>query len=671
MNTRDPRLDEHHALVDALQRSLGEGTERIETHISTLLLSGGFAYKLRKPLALGFLDFSTAGRRRADCEEELRLNRRTAPQLYLDVLPVFGPAAQARFGRADEAGEPIDWLLRMRRFDNDGLLDRLAARGELTDTLIDALATRVASFHDALPASPAAYGDPQAVLSWARANFEALGGEAPAALREWTEREFARIAPLLALRRAQGFVREGHGDLHLGNIVRIDGEPLPFDGIEFNAALRHTDTMADLAFTFMDLWRHGLPRQAWRFASGYAEHTGDYGGLALLPFFAVYRALVRAQVASLRLGQAGNENASAAARAALARDLRVACELSHLPQAQPKLVLSCGLSGSGKSTVALALLQPLGAVRIRSDVERKRLAGVAITARPTDEQARQLYSRAMNTRTYARLQSLAQAAVARRPERDRRRRRAASLRARRPAGAGRGRRRTLRAGRVHGAGGRAARAHRAAHGGGPRRLRRHARGARLPARHPRAGRDRRSRPEHAHRLRRGHAGRALRGARRNAASVILDARAVLFGEFAGVGVHPVGQAQLLLGLLQRLAGLDALFAGRIHVVQRLLHGGEGAELLVAVGREPVVAVGVAHHGAAVGQRCVGQRCFVEAGLRRGVQRGFQRLHGTASFGGRVHPSPARAGRVALNQAVTRRHCRAAYCVCTTRKETDP
>ena len=409
MNTRDPRLDEHHALVDTLQRSLGEGTERIETHISTLLLSGGFAYKLRKPLALGFLDFSTAGRRRADCEEELRLNRRTAPQLYLDVLPVFGPAAQARFGRADEAGEPIDWLLRMRRFDNDGLLDRLAARGELTDTLIDALATRVASFHDALPASPAAYGDPQAVLSWARANFEALGGEAPAALRDWTEREFARIAPLLALRRAQGFVREGHGDLHLGNIVRIDGEPLPFDGIEFNAALRHTDTMADLAFTFMDLWRHGLPRLAWRFASGCAEHTGDYGGLALLPFFAVYRALVRAQVASLRLGQAGNENASAAARAALARDLRVAGELSLLPQAQPKLVLSCGLSGSGKSTVALALLQPLGAVRIRSDVERKRLAGVAITARPTNEQARQLYSRAMNTRTYARLQSLAQA----------------------------------------------------------------------------------------------------------------------------------------------------------------------------------------------------------------------------------------------------------------------
>lgn len=408
MDARDPRLAEHRTLVGALRQTLGDA-ELIETHISTLLLAGDFAYKLRKPLALGFLDFSTAERRRTDCEEELRLNRRTAPQLYLDVLPVFGPAAQARIGRAGEPGEPIDWLLRMRRFDNEGLLDRLASRGALTDAQVDTLAGRVASFHDALPASPAAYGDPQSVLGWACANFEALGSEAPAVLREWTEREFARIAPALALRRAQGFVREVHGDLHLGNIVLVDGEPLPFDGIEFNAALRHTDTLADVAFTFMDLWRHGLPRQAWRFASAYAEHTGDHGGLALLPFFAVYRALVRAQVAALRLAQTGDEAARAAAREALTRDVRVAGELSQLQHATPSLLLTCGLSGSGKSTVALALLQPLGAVRVRSDVERKRLAGMASTARPTAEQARQLYSRAMNTRTYARLQSLAKA----------------------------------------------------------------------------------------------------------------------------------------------------------------------------------------------------------------------------------------------------------------------
>ncbi len=383
-------------MAAALQAALGPGVERIETHISTLLLHGEVADKLRKPLTLPFLDFSTIAARRRDCEEELRLNRRTAPRLYLEVRPVLGSPEAPRIGEPGEAAGAIDWLLRMRRFDNEQLLDRLAARGALGDADIDALARCVADFHAALPASPAAWGAPDGVRAWARANFAALGGQAPPDLHDWTEREFERIASLLALRRAQGFVREGHGDLHLGNIVRIDGEPLPFDGIEFNPALRHTDTMADAAFVFMDLWRHGLPRGAWRFASGHAERGGDFAGLALLPFFAVYRALVRAQVAGIR-GDA----------AALQRDLRVAGELAQLRRPRPLLLLTSGLSGSGKSTVALALLQSLGAVRVRSDVERKRLAGVAVTARPTPAQASVLYGPAMTRRTYARLNGIA------------------------------------------------------------------------------------------------------------------------------------------------------------------------------------------------------------------------------------------------------------------------
>lgn len=383
-------------MVAALQAALGPDVERIETHISTLLLHGEFADKLRKPLTLPFLDFASAAARRRDCEEELRLNRRTAPQLYLEVRSVLGSPESPRIGEPGEAVGAIDWLLRMRRFDNEQLLDRLAARGALADADIDALARCVADFHAALPASPAAWGAPEGVLAWARANFAALGAQAPADLHDWTEREFERIAPLLALRRAQGFVREGHGDLHLGNIVRVDGEPLPFDGIEFNPALRHTDTMADAAFVFMDLWRHGLPRGAWRFASGYAERGGDFPGLALLPFFAVYRALVRAQVAAIR----GDG-------AALQRDLRVAGELARLRRPRPRLLLTSGLSGSGKSTVALELLQSLGAVRVRSDVERKRLAGLAATARPTPQQSGLLYGAAMTRRTYARLGTLA------------------------------------------------------------------------------------------------------------------------------------------------------------------------------------------------------------------------------------------------------------------------
>lgn len=386
-------------LVAALQAAHGPGTERIETHISTLLLHGGFADKLRKPLALPFLDFSSAAARRHDCEEELRLNRRTAPQLYLELRPVMGTPEQPRIGEPGEDAGAIDWLLRMRRFDNDLLLVRLATHGALTDAHVDALARRVADFHASLPASPAAWGEPAQVLAWARANFAALGDAAGTdlhGLHDWSEREFERIAPLLALRRAQGFVREGHGDLHLGNIVLVDGEPLPFDGIEFNPALRHTDTMADAAFVFMDLWRHGLPRAAWRFASAYAEQGGDYGGLPLLPFFAVYRALVRAQVAAIR----GDDGA-------LQRDLRCATSLAALHRARPRLLLVSGLSGSGKSTVALELLKALGAVRVRSDVERKRLAGVAVTARPTAEQAQTLYGPAMTRRTYARLNAIA------------------------------------------------------------------------------------------------------------------------------------------------------------------------------------------------------------------------------------------------------------------------
>lgn len=395
----DLTLEQHRTLVAALQAALGPGTERIETHISTLLLHGDLADKLRKPLALPFLDFSLAAARRHDCEEELRLNRRTAPQLYLDVRPVLGRPEAPRIGEpGDEAGA-IDWLLRMRRFDNDLLLDRLATRGALSDAHVDALARRVADFHAALPSSPAAWGDPAEVRAWAQANFAALGDAAGTelhGLHDWSEREFERIAPLLALRRAQGFVREGHGDLHLGNIVLVDGEPLPFDGIEFNPALRHTDTMADAAFVFMDLWRHGLPRAAWRFASAYVERGGDHGGLPLLPFFAVYRALVRAQVAAIRHDDR-----------ALQRDLRCAASLAALRRARPLLLLVSGVSGSGKSTVALELLQALGALRVRSDVERKRLAGVAVTARPTPEQARTLYGTTMTQRTYARLNAVA------------------------------------------------------------------------------------------------------------------------------------------------------------------------------------------------------------------------------------------------------------------------
>ena len=227
-------------------------------------------------------------------------------------------------------------------------------------------------------------------------------------LRRWTLEEFGRIEALLAERRAHGFVREGHGDLHLGNIVLIAGEPTPFDCLEFNEGLRHGDLMGDAAFTFMDLARHGLSEQAWRFVNQYVEHGGDVQGVVVLPFFAVYRAMVRAKVAMLRGAQAPEESADATrAVDALDRDLHLALQLSQMRQARPWLVATSGVSGSGKSSVALALAESLGGIRLRSDVERKRLHGLRPSDRPEATLVPKLYSQETTAGTYSRLAQLA------------------------------------------------------------------------------------------------------------------------------------------------------------------------------------------------------------------------------------------------------------------------
>ena len=409
------RLVEHERLVAALLRDpralAVPPAERslLHTHISSLVVAGEEVFKLRKPLALDFLDFSTPALRRHDCEEELRLNRRTAPDVYLDVLPVGGTPDAPRIGGV--AGEAaIDWVLRMRRFDDMQRLDRLADQRRIDAPLIDALALAVARFHDALPPSPPEYGRPDGVAHWALENFDALQagpagrthGPRLRTLRGWTETAYSAIAALLAERQAGGFVRECHGDLHLGNIVRIDGRPVPFDCLEFNPALRHIDVMADLAFLFMDLHRHGFAALAWRLVNAYAEHTGDYGGLATLRFFAVYRAMVRAKVALLRVEQHDRQ-----AWAAFERDLVLAETLAAPRRGPLNLVMTSGVSGSGKSTVAQMLVESLGAIRVRSDVERKRLFGLRALTRPDSAQALQLYGSEATERTYTRLRALA------------------------------------------------------------------------------------------------------------------------------------------------------------------------------------------------------------------------------------------------------------------------
>ena len=402
-------LAEHAALVAALHVQLGADA-LIETHISSVLLAGAYAYKLKKPVAFGFLDFSTLAARAHFCAEELRLNRRTAPQIYLDVQPVTGTIDAPRLGGA---GAPIEHALRMRRFDPAQGLDQVAARGELDAAHADALAAAIARLHGAAARAPAGsrFGAPATVLHWADENLAVLraGSHAAAdrarldALADITRRSFDRLRPQFAARQAEGFVRECHGDLHLGNAVLIDGAPVLFDALEFNDALRWIDVISDIAFLFMDLLDHGQAALAWRLLSGYLETTGDYDGVALLRFYAVYRALVRAKVALLRVQQPTVPPvARVRAQAGFAHYLALAETLAAAPP-RPLLVVMTGLSGSGKSTVAQQLAARLGAVRVRSDVERKRLAGLAPVARG----APALYAPQMTERTYARLRQVA------------------------------------------------------------------------------------------------------------------------------------------------------------------------------------------------------------------------------------------------------------------------
>ncbi|MCU0937811.1 MAG: AAA family ATPase [Burkholderiaceae bacterium] len=402
-------LADHAALVAALRRVLGADA-LIETHISSVLLAGDCAYKLKKPVDFGFVDFSTRDLRAHFCAEELRLNRRTAPQLYLDVQPVAGTLEAPQVGGP---GEPIDHLLRMRRFDPAHALDQAAARDELTAAHIDALATAIADLHRtaACAADDSPFGTPATVQRWVDGNLEHVRADCHAAidrarvdaLAVWTRHRFERQCGLIESRRRAGFVREGHGDLHLGNVVLIDGRPVLFDALEFNPELRWIDVVSDVAFLFMDLLDHGHSALAWRMLSGYLEATGDYDGVALLHYYAVYRALVRAKVALLRVQQPmAAPIVRVRAQRTFAHYLALAEGLAQARQS-PQLIVMTGLSGSGKSTVALELAALLGALRVRSDVERKRLAGMTATARGADT----LYAPRMTELTYERLQLLA------------------------------------------------------------------------------------------------------------------------------------------------------------------------------------------------------------------------------------------------------------------------
>ena len=412
----DAAVRSHAALVAALRDPAVyphrvDAVEVVETHISSVLLAGDYAYKLKKPVDLGFVDFSMLARRRHFCDEEIRLNRRSAPTLYLDVVPITRSRTSAAL-RIGGDGTVVDYAVRMRRFARSAQLDQMAQLGTLDAPLIDRLADTIAALHARCDVAPSdrTFGAPDEIRRWTMDNLKELQRltQDPSQrqrierLARWTESEFARRTPIFAERRASGHVRECHGDLHLGNLVLIDAEPVPFDCIEFNPQLRFIDVISDVAFTWVDLIDHGFPHFASRLLNRYMEATGDYAGLATLRFYAVYRALVRAKVALIRRGQPGTATTEREIdEQASARYVAVAESLTQA--SLPRVVLTCGVTGSGKTTVSQHLLELLGALRVRSDVERKRLAGIATTDHLHIGIGSELYDAPTTRRTYEQL----------------------------------------------------------------------------------------------------------------------------------------------------------------------------------------------------------------------------------------------------------------------------
>jgi aminoglycoside phosphotransferase family enzyme/predicted kinase len=384
----------------------GASVERIDTHASIVFLAGERAYKLKRAVLFDYLDFSTADKRHVLCEAEVQLNRRTAPSLYRGVVAITRreDGSYAVGGK----GTPVDWLVEMNRFPQEALFDRLASTGHLDLELMSPLAAAIAAFH--ISAEHRADHGGKAGMSWViegnAAGFAEFGRaclEPSASYRVTDEscRELDRRAALLEQRRESGFVRQCHGDLHLRNIVLLDGRPTLFDGVEFNDEISCTDVLYDLAFLLMDLWRRRLPRHANAVWNRYLADTGDLDGVPLLPLFLSCRAAVRAKT-SATAAQLQKDVPRRNELHGLAREyLAMAGQLLHPPD--PSIIAVGGLSGSGKSTLALGLAPLVGAVPgavvLRSDETRKRLCGVTLLEHLGPEG----YSSQVSERVYATL----------------------------------------------------------------------------------------------------------------------------------------------------------------------------------------------------------------------------------------------------------------------------
>ena len=389
--------------------------ERMDTHAAFVFLAGDRAYKIKRAIKLPYLDFSTLEKRRRVCAREVEINSRTAPELYLGTVPITREA-EGRLALGGE-GKPVEWAVEMRRFDQECLLDHLAAEGELDLALITRLADHIVAFHTA--AKPDLRVDGADVIAKVIgdtvATFEAASDVLPAdAVKRYGEAvrgALAQHSELLRQRAARGYVRRCHGDLHLRNIVMLQGEPTLFDAIEFDDKMATIDVLYDLAFLLMDLWHRGLKQHANLLNNLYFAQAGDLqdlAGLAAMPLFLSCRAAVRAMVGLHLL-----PNLAVPDRVETLEEIESYFELAGrlLRPEPPRLVAIGGLSGTGKSTIGMGLAPRFGAVpgalHLRSDVERKRLFGV----KPTEKLGQDAYRPAVSARVFHELNRKAKAAL--------------------------------------------------------------------------------------------------------------------------------------------------------------------------------------------------------------------------------------------------------------------
>ncbi len=387
--------------------------EVIETHVSWVVLTGAYAYKIKKPVNFGFLDFSTLEKRRFNCLEEVRLNSRLAPQIYLEMVSITGSPDRVEFnGR----GPVIEYAVKMVQFPQVAQLDCLPEEGGLNSAIMTQLAGRVAQFHLSVSPAPrdSEWGGSEHILKTITENFHHIRdcSHDPKlmarldGIEHWSRRQLETLTPLVEERKAGGYVRECHGDMHLRNIALWKNEIILFDCIEFNKGLRFIDVISEIGFLIMDLEARKKYRLAMRFLNAYMEITGDFAGLMMLRLYKVYRALVRAKVDILRTDQEQHGSTEyVQTMAEFYRYLELA--ESYICPTSPLLVISHGVSGTGKSAGTRGLADRIGGIQLRSDVERKRLFGDDTTNGIKTGPGKNMYSLEVTIKTYRRLAELA------------------------------------------------------------------------------------------------------------------------------------------------------------------------------------------------------------------------------------------------------------------------